>query len=135
VLRKLRADWRRGRALKTLKLGERQYWEWDSKTPAGTLCANLRFDEDDGTLVLTFLEIWAKDEERTREATGPQKVRRADLGLRGAFSFVTLVADTAADVGYTKLRIRGQRTRHRRKGLQSVDFDLYRFRQDHRPTR
>ena len=35
VLSKVRADWRRGRALKQLKLGERQYWEWDSKTDAG----------------------------------------------------------------------------------------------------
>ena len=44
MFEKFRAEWRRGRALKTLKPGERQYWEWDSKTEAGTLCAYLRFD-------------------------------------------------------------------------------------------
>jgi len=134
VLRKLRTDWRRGRALKALKLGERQYWEWDSKTAAGTLCGNLRFDDEEGVLVLTFSEIWPKDPE-TAGIVGQNVTPRADLGLKGAFSFVELVSELAGDAGYTRLRIRGQRTRLRRKGLQSVDFDLARFQRGHRPGR
>src|SRR5437764_3541317 len=111
VLRKLRADWRRGRALKSLKLGERQYWEWDSKTDAGTLCAYLRFYPEGDSLVLTFYEIWSKDPERTKEPSPVQGVRRADLGMRGSFAFIRIVADLALDLGYERLQIRGQRTR------------------------
>jgi len=134
VLDEFRAQWRRGRALKTLKLGERQHWEWDSKTAAGTLCGNLRFDVEDDVLVLTFAEIWAKD---TGLATivGRNDTPRADLGLTGSFAFVEMVAGLAEDIGCTRLRIRGQRTRARRKRTQSVEFDLARFRRDHRPGR
>jgi hypothetical protein len=134
VLKKLRADWRRGRALKALKLGERQYWEWDSKTSAGTLCGNLRFDVEGDALVLTFAEIWAKDPD-VATIQGRNDTARADLGMRGSFAFVELVAALAEDVGCTKLRIRGQRTRARRTRLQDVEFDVARFRRGHRQGR
>ena len=128
MLKRLRADWRRGRALKQLKLGERQYWEWDSKTEAGTLCAYLTFGAEDEALVLTFEEIWPKDPEQTKPRSAKQGVRRADLGLRGGLAFVQLVADLATDAGFAKLRIQGLRTRRRRTKPQRVDFDLERFR-------
>jgi hypothetical protein len=131
VFERLRADWRRGRALKQLRLGERQYWEWDSKTSAGTLCGNLRFDAEGDVLVLTFYEIWPKESE-TAGITGRNAVPRADLGLTGARAFVEIVSGLAADLGYDRLRIRGQRTRLRRKKMQSVDFDLSRFQRSHR---
>ena len=116
--------------MKALKLGERQYWEWNSKTAAGKLCAYLRFDAEDERLVLTFDEIWSKDPERRKSVaeSSKQQIRRADLGLGGGFAFVQLVADLALAAGFTKLRIQGLRTRQRRKRAQRVDFDLERFR-------
>jgi hypothetical protein len=128
VFEKFRAEWRRGRALKTLKPGERQYWEWDSKTDAGTLCAYLRFDADGDVLTLTFFEIWGKDPERVTYVGTRQGVPRAELGLKGAFGFVGVVADLAVDGGFSRLRFTGQRTRRRRKEAQNVEFDLARFR-------
>jgi hypothetical protein len=128
VFEKFRAEWRRGRALKTLKPGERQYWEWDSQTEAGTLCAYLRFDEDGDVLMLTFFEIWGKDPERVTYVGTRQGVPRAELGLKGAFAFVGIVADLAIDGGFGRLRFTGQRTRRRRKEAQNVEFDLARFR-------
>jgi hypothetical protein len=122
VLKRLRADWRRGRALAKLKLGERQYWEWDSETEAGTLCANLTFWLDDDLLVLTFHEIWAKDVE------GERGRYRANLGLPGARRFMGIVADLAADAGFQRMRIGGQRMTHRRTDAQRVVFDVDRFR-------
>ena len=135
MLDKFRAEWRRGRALKTLKPGERQYWEWDSKTGAGTLCAYLRFDADGDVLALTFFEIWGKDPERVTYVGTRQGVPRAELGLKGAFAFVGVVADLAIDGGFSTLRFTGQRTRRRRKEVQNVEFDLARFRRGRRAAR
>jgi hypothetical protein len=134
VLRKLRADWRRGRALKTLKLGERQYWEWDSNTPAGTICANMTFDADGDALVLIFHEMWAKDESAIT-VEGKHGARRADLSLAGVRAFLELVAGLARDAGFSRLRVGGQRTRERRQRVQSFEFDLARFRRGHRRGR
>jgi hypothetical protein len=130
VLRKLRADWRRGRALKALKLGERQYWEWDSKTDAGTLCAYMTFAAEGDTLKLTFYEMWAKDE-RKLTVEGKHGARRAELGLPGAYRFLEMVSQLAADAGFTRLRIAGQRARQRRKKAQRVEFDVTRYRRNH----
>ncbi len=131
---RLRADWRRGRALRQLKLGERQYWEWDSKTAAGTVCGNLRFDVEGDVLVLTFAEIWAKDPD-VATIVGRNDTPRADLGLKGSFAFVAVVAGLAEAIGCTKLRIRGQRTRTRRTRAQDVEFEVARFRRVHRRGR
>ena len=122
MLSKLRADWRRGRALRALKLGERQYWEWESETDAGLLCANLTFRTDGDVLVLVFHEIWAKEVEGER---GPH---RADLGLSGAHRFLEVVSELAEAAGFARVRIGGQRTRHRRKQAQRVEFDVARYR-------
>jgi hypothetical protein len=122
VLRGLRADWRRGRALRSLKLGERQYWEWESETDAGVICANLTFRTDGEVLVLVFHELWAKD-------LGAKGVTpRADLGLAGARRFLEIVSELAADAGFARLRVAGQRMRHRRKKVQRVEFDVTRYR-------
>lgn len=128
VLDRLRADWRRGRALKALKLGERQYWEWDSETAAGTLCGKLRFEARGEILVLIFGEIWAKDV----ESKGPY---RADLGVIGGRRFLGMVCDLAYDAGFLRLRVAGQRTRLRRQRLQRIEFDVARFRRSHRSGR
>jgi hypothetical protein len=122
VLDKLRGDWRRVRALKALKLGERQYWEWESESDAGLLCANLTFRTDGDVLVLVFHEIWAKEVEGER---GPH---RADLGLSGAHRFLEVVSELAEAAGFTRLRVVGQRTRQRRKKAQRVEFDVARYR-------
>jgi hypothetical protein len=134
VLRKLRADWRRGRALRTLKLGERQYWEWDSKRGAGTICANLTFDADGDALVLTFHEMWAKDEAAII-IEGKHGSRRADLTLGGVRAFLEIVAGLAADAGFRRLRVGGRRMRQRRQQRQSFEFDLVRFQRGHRRGR
>ena len=133
MLSKLRADWRRGRALKTLKLGERQYWEWDSKTAAGTICANLTFRRDGDALVLTFHEMWAKDESVIR-IEGRHGSRRADLTLGGVRAFLEVVAGLGADAGFDRLRVGGQRMRRRRMRPQSFEFDLAQYRRRHRPA-
>ena len=132
--RKVSGAWRRCRALKTLKLGERQYWEWDSKTAAGTICANMTFDADGEALVLVFHEMWAKDESAIT-IEGKHGARRADLSLAGVRAFLELVAALAADAGFARLRVGGQRTRQRRKREQSFEFDLARFRRGHRRGR
>jgi hypothetical protein len=134
VLERLRADWRRGRALKQLKLGERQYWEWDSRTAAGTICAYMTFEPDGDSLVLTFHEMWAKDESAIT-IEGKHGARRADLSLAGVRAFLEIVAGLAADAGFGRLRVRGQRTRQRRKREQSFEFDLARFRRGNRAGR
>ena len=132
MLERLLADWRRGRALKTLRPGERQSWEWDSKTRAGTLCFNLRFDIEGPVLVVTFYEIWPKDPDAIPTVVGRNATPRAELGVEGVFAFIGLIAGAAGDIGCVRLRLRGQRTRLRRKRLQSVEFDLARFRRGHR---
>ncbi len=127
VFEKFRADWRRGRALKTLRLGERQYGEWDSKTDAGTMCAYYRFDPDGETLVMTFHEMWAKDEGRLVHE-GRHGVQRANLTVQGARAFIDLAAGLAADAGFARLRFKGQRMRQRRESQQVVELDVARYR-------
>ena len=134
MLNRLRADWRRGRALRTLKLGERQYWEWDSNTDAGTICANMTFAADGDVLVLTFHEMWAKDDAAVT-IEGKHGARRANLSLAGVRAFLDLVAGLAADAGFARLRVGGQRTRERRAREQRFEFDLGRYRRGHRRGR
>jgi hypothetical protein len=122
VFEKLRADWRRGRALKQLKLGERQYWEWESNTEAGTICANLRFSAEGETLVLRFLQMWSKV---VVESEDPHA--RGDLGLGAVRAFLDIVAQLGADCGFTRMRVEGQRTRQRRKDDQNFEFPLDRY--------
>jgi len=126
MFEKLRADWRRGRALKQLQLGTQQYWEWDSKTAGGTICANLRFDAEDETLVLTFLQMWSKE---VAESDDPHA--RGELGLGGVRAFLEIVGGLGADCGFTRMRVRGHRTtRSLRRGPQNFVFDLAQYRRD-----
>ncbi len=130
MLSKLRDDWRRGRALKTLKLGERQYWEWESKTEAGTICGDMLFKAEDDTLILIFFDIWAKD-------VAEKGQHRAPLGLDGVRAFLDLCAQLGADAGFARMRVAGQRTkRHlKRGGRQRFEFDLARYLRGSRPGR
>jgi hypothetical protein len=118
VFEKLRADWRRGRAARNLRLGENVTLEFDTPT-AGPVIFYGRFDPDGETLVYTVHEIYAKDV----LAKGPYQ---ADAGLREMRSFAEWVARMARDLGFTRLRVYGQRSKGRR-GYQNFEFDLDRY--------
>ncbi len=122
MLERIRADWRRGRALKQLKLGERQYWEWESNTEAGVICGDMLFRAEDDVLVLIFFSIYAKDVEEKGEYQAP-------LGLDGVRTFLELCARLGADAGFSRMRVAGQRTtRHHKRGdRQRFEFDLARY--------
>jgi hypothetical protein len=122
VLDRIRADWRRGRALRQLRLGERQLWEWDSKTDAGIICGDLLFRAEEDTLVLVFFSIHAKDVEEKGEY-------RAAVGLDRVRAFLDLCAQLGADAGFSRMRVAGQRTkRHIKRGeRQRFEFDLAKY--------
>jgi hypothetical protein len=130
VLERIRADWRRGRALRQLKLGERQLWEWESNTEAGVICGDMLFRAEEDVLVLTFFSIYAKDVE---EKGGYQ----APLGLDGVRSFLELCARLGAEAGFTRMRVAGQRTKrhHKRGDRQRFEFDLAQYLRTPRPAR
>ena len=116
---RLRADWRRGRALRQLRLGERQYWEWESNTPVGIVCGDMLFKAEEDTLILIFFNIWAKDVAEKGEYQAP-------IGLDAVRRFLELCASLGADAGFVRMRVAGQRTkRHlKRGGRQRFEFDL-----------
>ena len=122
MLDRIRADWRRGRALRQLKLGERQYWEWESNTAAGTICGDMLFKAEDDVLVLIFFSIHAKDVEEKGEY-------QAALGLDGVRAFLELCAHLGAAAGFARMRVAGQRTKRndRRGGRQRFEFDLAQY--------
>ena len=130
MLERIRADWRRGRALRQLKLGERQLWEWESNTEAGVICGDMLFRAEEDVLVLTFFSIYAKDVE---EKGGYQ----APLGLDGVRSFLELCARLGAEAGFTRMRVAGQRTKrhHKRGDRQRFEFDLAQYLRTPRPAR
>jgi hypothetical protein len=124
----LRAKWRRGRANKNIRFGEDVTFEFNTAT-VGPVILVVRFEGDSETLVLTFLEIYAKD------VMGPTGPYRAKAGLAEVRRFLDWIAGMAADLGYTRLRVRGQRTRTRRKKLQLFEFDLANYRRGLRGSR
>jgi hypothetical protein len=126
VLEKLRADWRRGRALKYIRLGEAFNYTWNTPT-AGRILARVRFDAEDDTLVFKVLEI------NSEEVMGPKGPHRADVGLREIRTILDWIADMATDLGYTRLRVEGQRTNARRR-YQRFEFDLAQYHRSHRPA-
>jgi hypothetical protein len=130
VLERIRADWRRGRALKQLKLGERQYWEWESGTEAGVICGDMLFKAEEETLVLIFFSIYAKDVEEKGEYQAP-------LGLDGVRSFLELCAQLGADAGFARMRVAGGRTKRndKRGGRQRFEFDLAQYFRSPRSSR
>jgi hypothetical protein len=127
VFEKLRADWRRGRALKVIQFGEDSIFE--IKTPVGPVMLVGRFAADGKTLVLTVREIYAKD------VTGPKGQYRAEPGLGAVRNFMEWIAGMASDLGYTRMRVRGHRTRSRRKEEQNFEFPLDRYLRGQRPRR
>jgi hypothetical protein len=117
VLSKLRADWRRGRARKFIRIGEDWTYEYD--TPAGPIILVGRFEAEGETLILIFNEMYAKDVLEKGEY-------RADVGLPSVRRFLDWVAAMAVDLGYTRMRVAGQRTKRnvKRGGRQRFEFDL-----------
>ena len=130
LLDRMRSDWRRGRALKQLKLGERQYWEWESNTEAGTICGDMLFKAEDDALILIFFAIYAKDVTEKGEYQAP-------LGLNGVRTFLELCARLGADAGFSRMRVAGQRTKRndKRGGRQRFEFDLARYLRSPRASR
>jgi hypothetical protein len=120
VFEKLRADWRRGRASKFIRLGEN--WTFEYKTRAGPMILAGRFREEGTTLILIFWDIHAKDVLERGEY-------RADVGLASVRGFLEWVAGMASDLGYTRLRVVGSRTKRNEKrgGRQQFEFDLARY--------
>jgi hypothetical protein len=117
VFERIRADWRKGRALKYIKLGEPFNYTWKSKT-AGEIVARVRFDAEGETLVMTVREIGS---------VAHQSTERVDWGLREIRDMLEWVAGMAADLGYTRMRLTGPRAK-RAQGHQTFEFDLERFR-------
>jgi hypothetical protein len=121
VFERIRADWRRGRALKYVKLGEPFNYTWKTES-AGEVFVRVRFDADGDTLVLTIREIGAAD-----PIDSGGRLVKADLGLRELRTILDWVGDMAADLGYTRLRVEGPRSK-RPQGHQRFEFDVDRFR-------
>jgi len=126
VFEKLRADWRRGRALRFIKIGED--WTYEYKTPGGPVILVGRFDAEGETLILTFHEMYAKS------VMGPDGPHKADAGLPHVRGFLEWVAEMARDLGYTRLRVGGRRTKGRR-GYQNFEFPLDHYLRGERPRR
>lgn len=128
VLDKLRADWRRGRARKFIRIGED--WTYEYETPAGTIMLFGRFQAEGTTLLLIFSNIYAKDVLEKGEY-------RANAGLASVRSFLDWVAGMASDLGYTRMRVAGLRTTRndKRGGRQRFEFDLANYLRSPRTSR
>ena len=120
MLNKLRADWRRGRATKFIRLGE--HWTFEYETRAGAIILFGRFEAEGDTLILIFREIYAKDVLEKGEY-------QADVGLASVRGFLEWVGGMASDLGYTRLRVEGTRTKRKRTGAgrQRFEFDIARY--------
>ncbi len=121
MFERIRADWRRGRALKYVKLGEPFNYTWKTAS-AGELFVRVRFDADGDTLVCTIREIGSAD-----PIDPDGRPTKADLGLRELRTVLDWIAGMAADLGYTRLRVEGPRSK-RPQGHQRFEFELDRFR-------
>ena len=125
MLEKVKADWRRGRALKYIRVGEHFTYEYD--TPGGPIMLVGRFDADGETLVVKFHEIYAKDVLEKGQY-------QADMGVPHIRDWLEWVAGMAGDLGYTRLRAGGRRTKGKR-GYQNFEFPLDRYLRGQRPRR
>ena len=120
---RIRADWRRGRARRFIRIGED--WTYEYETSVGPIMILGRFEEEGETLILIFREIYAKDVLEKGEY-------RATPGLAYVRKFLEWVAQMASDLGYERLRIAGARTSRndKRGGRQRFEFDLARYLRD-----
>jgi hypothetical protein len=116
VFERWRAQWRAGRASRVVRIGERQVLEFDTPA-AGTIDFVVRFDAEEETLIVRMLEIYAHDVLEKGQY-------RADMGLSETRKFGAYLAGLARDLGYTRMRLVGQRTRGRRKSDQELDFEV-----------
>ena len=116
MLNRIRADWRRGRARKFIELNKNWTFEYDTR--AGPITIAGQFRAEDTTLVLVLWDIHSKD---ALETGGD----RPDAGVGEVRRFLEWVAGMAADLGYTRLRVKGSRTK--RGGMSQIEFDLARY--------
>jgi hypothetical protein len=111
---------RRRRARKLIKVDDNWTFEYD--TQAGTIMVHGRFQAEGETLIVIFRNIYAKDVLDKGEY-------RADAGLASVRLFLRWIAEMAAELGYTRIQVRGQRTTRnvKRGGGQRFEFDIARF--------
>ncbi|HEX3454361.1 MAG TPA: hypothetical protein VHS03_07030 [Gaiellaceae bacterium] len=120
MLERVAAAARRRRARKFITVGENWTFEYD--TPIGVVMLHGRFEEEDETLILIFLNIYAKDVLEKGEY-------QAEPGLASVRKFLEWVAEMAVELGYTRMRVAGARTKRndKRGGRQRFEFDLAKF--------
>jgi hypothetical protein len=128
VFERIRAGWRRGRASKFIRIGEDWTYEYD--TPVGPIVLVGRFEAEGKTLILIFREMYAKDVLEKGEY-------QATPGLPHVRKFLDWVAGMAIDLGYTRLRVAGVRTKRndKRGGRQRFEHDLASYRRGSRGGR
>jgi hypothetical protein len=122
VFERWRAEWRRGRASKVIQFGAPQTFQ--VKTPtAGLIDIRVRFDDEGKTLGVRILESYAHDVLEKGQY-------RADMGVPEVRKFLAHIARAAADLGFKRMRVSGQRTRQRRQADQVLDFGVEQYLQD-----
>lgn len=120
-----RGQWRRGRAGRVIQFGSPQLFQVAS--PAGLIDISVRFDQDGETLMVRILESYAHDVVEKGQY-------RADMGVPAVRRFLGHIARAAADLGFTRMRVSGQRTRQRRRSDQVLDFDVAQYIQRNQQT-
>ena len=125
---RFRAEWRRARARKFISVGENCTFE--CKSAVGPVVVHGRFEEEDKTLILIIRNIYARDVLEKGEY-------RAEPGLAAVRHVLRGIAQMAAELGYTRFRITGQRTKrhYKRGGRQQFEFDLARYLRDSEAAR
>jgi hypothetical protein len=120
VLERVAAAARRRRARKVITVGEN--WSYEYDTPIGVVIVHGRFEDEGKTLIVIFRNIYAKDVLERGEY-------RAEPGLGSVRQFLEWVAEMAVELGYTRMRVQGQRTTRnlKRGGSQRFEFDLAQF--------
>jgi hypothetical protein len=120
VLERVAAARRRRRAHKFITVGKN--WTFEYKTPVIPLVLHGRFEDEGETLILIIRNMYAKDVLEKGEY-------RADVGTPSIRLFLEWVGEMAAELGYTRMRVQGQRTTRndKRGGRQQFEFDLARY--------
>jgi hypothetical protein len=120
VLERVAAAARRRRARRFITLGEDWTYEYD--TPIGVVILHGCFEEEGKTLILIFRNIYAKDVLEKGEY-------QAEPGLASVRNFLEWVAEMAVELGYTRMRVAGARTKRndKRGGRQRFEFDLAQY--------
>jgi hypothetical protein len=120
VLERLAAAARRRRARKFITVDEN--WTFEYQTPIGPVIVHGRFEDEGETLILIIRNIYAKDVLEKGEY-------RAEPGLGAVRHILGWMAEMAVELGYTRMRVQGQRTTRnvKRGGRQQFEFDLAQY--------